>query len=130
MKLFIFLFDLAYGRATSFIHCIFYSFTSKAILWLPILSNIATYQTLDRLFPTGASITHSKSSLRYEIYQLAQSPHTWSFLTRFPWSLIVKSKESKSILLLLYSVSLKKGRRFLDTMAFALFIEVTIFIFF
>lgn len=120
--------DLVYGSATSFIHCILYSFTSKSDYLASCHIDHCHMKDIGQVIPPPeASITHPRSSLRYEIYQSAQFPHTWSFLTRITWSLMIKSKEEKSILRSLYSASHNNGREFLDAMAFALFIEVAIF---
>lgn len=120
--------DLVYGSATSFIHYILYSFTSKSDYLASCHIDHCHMKDIGQVIPPPeASITHPRSSLRYEIYQSAQFPHTWSFLTRITWSLMIKSKEEKSILRSLYSAFHNNGREFLDAMAFALFIEVAIF---
>lgn len=120
--------DLVYGPATSFIHYILYSFTSKSDYLASCHIDHCHMKDIGQVIPPPeASITHPRSSLRYEIYQSAQFPHTWSFLTRITWSLMIKSKGEKSILRSLYSASHNNGREFLDAMAFALFIEVAIF---
>ena len=91
--------DLVYGSATSFIHCILYSFTSKSDYLASCHIDHCHMKDIGQVIPPPeASITHPRSSLRYEIYQSAQFPHTWSFLTRITWSLMIKSKEEKSIL--------------------------------
>lgn len=120
--------DLVYGQATSFIHCILCSFMSKSDCLASCHINHCHMKDSGQVIPPPeASITHPRSSSRYEIYQSAQFPHTWSFLTRITWSPMIKSKEEKSILRSLYSASHNNGREFLDAMAFALFIEVAIF---
>ena len=69
--------DLVYGSATSFIHCILYSFTSKSDYLASCHIDHCHMKDIGQVIPPPeASITHPRSSLRYEIYQSAQFPHT------------------------------------------------------
>ena len=69
--------DLVYGSATSFIHYILYSFTSKSDYLASCHIDHCHMKDIGQVIPPPeASITHPRSSLRYEIYQSAQFPHT------------------------------------------------------